>query len=225
MALAPENTIEAFRLAVEVGATGLESDVHLAADGTPMLVHDAIATTRDGPVVIGQASVAELQALGIPALADLYDACGAFLPLSLDLNDARAVVAGQAVIACARAAGQAAVAGLRLCHEHVDVLRDIGRDAPDVTLVHSTELDLLPEIDAHARWLATHGIGVLNLHRADWVSAGDPSAAIETVHAAGCEAFAWDTQDLQSARTMLAAGIDGIYGNDPRILIEAARLA
>jgi hypothetical protein len=117
------------------------------------------------------------------------------------------------------------VAGLRLCHEHADVLQDIGRGAPDVTLVHSAEIDLVPDIGAHARWLATHGIGVLNMHHAGWASTGDPSGAIATVHAAGCEGFAWDAQDVESARTMLAAGIDGIYGNDPRILIEAARLA
>ncbi|MBV8234977.1 MAG: glycerophosphodiester phosphodiesterase, partial [Acidimicrobiia bacterium] len=36
---APENTLEAFRLALRLGATGLESDVWLTADGTPVLDH------------------------------------------------------------------------------------------------------------------------------------------------------------------------------------------
>jgi glycerophosphoryl diester phosphodiesterase len=39
-AAAPENTMEAYRLAVEMGADALELDVHLTADGKLALVHD-----------------------------------------------------------------------------------------------------------------------------------------------------------------------------------------
>ena len=34
------NTLEAFRLGLRLGATGLESDVWLTADGIPVLDHD-----------------------------------------------------------------------------------------------------------------------------------------------------------------------------------------
>jgi len=37
---APENTLEAFRLAVESGAGGLELDVHLTRDGHLVVIHD-----------------------------------------------------------------------------------------------------------------------------------------------------------------------------------------
>ena len=37
---APENTMEAFRLAVEMGADAIELDVHLTADGELALMHD-----------------------------------------------------------------------------------------------------------------------------------------------------------------------------------------
>ena len=40
---APENTIEAFALARRLGATGLESDVWMTADGVAVLDHDGIA--------------------------------------------------------------------------------------------------------------------------------------------------------------------------------------
>lgn len=39
-AVAPENTMEAYRLAVEMGADALELDVHLTADGKLVLMHD-----------------------------------------------------------------------------------------------------------------------------------------------------------------------------------------
>jgi glycerophosphoryl diester phosphodiesterase len=37
---APENTLAAFRLAVEAGAEGVEFDVQLSRDGVPMVIHD-----------------------------------------------------------------------------------------------------------------------------------------------------------------------------------------
>lgn len=39
-AAAPENTMEAYRLAVEMGADAVELDVHLSADGKLVLMHD-----------------------------------------------------------------------------------------------------------------------------------------------------------------------------------------
>ncbi len=39
-ASAPENTLEAFRLALRSGAGGIELDVHLTHDGYPVVIHD-----------------------------------------------------------------------------------------------------------------------------------------------------------------------------------------
>ena len=52
-ASAPENTLEAFRLAVESGAGGLELDVHLTRDGHVVVIHDPTldrTTNRTGAV-------------------------------------------------------------------------------------------------------------------------------------------------------------------------------
>src|SRR5919107_3636235 len=53
--LAPENTLEAFRLAVEAGAGGLELDVHLTRDGHVVVIHDPSAdrTTSGSGAVAG----------------------------------------------------------------------------------------------------------------------------------------------------------------------------
>ena len=39
-AFAPENTLAAFQLAIDVGAEGVEFDVHLTKDGVPVVIHD-----------------------------------------------------------------------------------------------------------------------------------------------------------------------------------------
>ena len=46
-ALGPENTIAAFDLGVAAGADGLELDVHLSADGVPVVCHDDHARADD----------------------------------------------------------------------------------------------------------------------------------------------------------------------------------
>ncbi len=55
-ALAPENTLEAFRMAVESGAGGLELDVHLTSDGHVVVIHDETVERTTG----GTGSVAEM---------------------------------------------------------------------------------------------------------------------------------------------------------------------
>jgi glycerophosphoryl diester phosphodiesterase len=61
-AFAPENTIEAFALAVEHGADAFEFDIRVTADGIPVVVHDATLqrTTGDAGVIAGL-TLAEVQ--------------------------------------------------------------------------------------------------------------------------------------------------------------------
>ncbi|HYZ06574.1 MAG TPA: glycerophosphodiester phosphodiesterase [Rubrobacter sp.] len=61
-ALAPENTIEAFRLAVEAGAGGLELDVHMTRDGYIVVIHDAtVDRTTNGTGAVSEMTLEELR--------------------------------------------------------------------------------------------------------------------------------------------------------------------
>ena len=63
-ALAPENTIEAFRLAVEAGAGGLELDVHMTRDGHTVVIHDAtVDRTTNGSGAVSEMTLEELRRL------------------------------------------------------------------------------------------------------------------------------------------------------------------
>ncbi len=63
-ALAPENTIEAFRLAVEAGAGGLELDVHMTRDGHIVVIHDAtVDRTTNGSGAVSEMTLEELRRL------------------------------------------------------------------------------------------------------------------------------------------------------------------
>ena len=83
---APENTLEAFKLAMDMGADGFELDVHLSKDGELVVMHDeTVDRTTDGTGFVGEMTLAELKALDasnhkeaykgakIPTLAEVYD--------------------------------------------------------------------------------------------------------------------------------------------------------
>ena len=61
-AYAPENTMEAFRLAAEMGADGLEIDVRFSKDKEIMIIHDEkLDRTSNGQGVVGDYTVSELK--------------------------------------------------------------------------------------------------------------------------------------------------------------------
>ncbi len=87
----PENTLAAFRFALEQGAEGLETDAWLSGDGDVVLVHDPWVWVRRLGVLprrveIGRTSTRALRRLGIPTLGDLYKELGSAYQLSIDLK-------------------------------------------------------------------------------------------------------------------------------------------
>jgi glycerophosphoryl diester phosphodiesterase len=63
-ALAPENTLAGIRLAARLGYRGVEFDVMLSRDKTPVLIHDeTLERTTDGAGCVAQTQFAELRRL------------------------------------------------------------------------------------------------------------------------------------------------------------------
>ncbi|HLO36181.1 MAG TPA: glycerophosphodiester phosphodiesterase family protein, partial [Candidatus Deferrimicrobium sp.] len=80
----PENSLPAFRLALDQGATGLESDVWLSRDGEPILAHDRTIRLPGRRIDVTRRTVEELAPFGVPRLADLWLTLGIDFELSLD---------------------------------------------------------------------------------------------------------------------------------------------
>ena len=63
-AYAPENTLPAFRLAVDMHADGIECDIHMTRDGHFIVCHDdSVDRTSNGKGDIGTLTLAEIKAL------------------------------------------------------------------------------------------------------------------------------------------------------------------
>ena len=69
---APENSIAAIEAALAVpGCDGIEFDVRLSSDGVPVLLHDETLDRVQGrPGRVNEVAAQELEALGVPSLAD-----------------------------------------------------------------------------------------------------------------------------------------------------------
>jgi len=70
-AIAPENTLAAFRAAAEAGAKWVELDVALSADGTLVVIHDdSVDRTSSGTGSLGELTAAQIGALDAGAWFD-----------------------------------------------------------------------------------------------------------------------------------------------------------
>ena len=214
---APENTIEAFTLALKLGATGLESDVWLTSDGVAVLDHDGVVKTAIRRKSIADTRRSELPA-HIPTLEDLYTECGTGYDLSLDVKDAAAAAT---VVAVARAADPSCLPRLWLCGGDWRVVATWRALADDVRLVDSTRLRRMKEgPERRAADLAAAGVDAVNLHNSDW------SLGLTTLfHRFERYCFGWDAQFDRVLLELLTIGIDGIYSDHVDRMMAAVAVA
>lgn len=208
---APENTLEAFRLAVRLGATGLESDVWLTADGEAVLDHDGVVRQGVRKRPIAGLRRAELPD-HIPTLRELYDEVGSDLDLSLDVKDPAAF---DEVVAVATRSGS--LDRLWLCHHEWDQVASWRVQCPEVRLVDSTFLGYMPDgPERRAAELAEAGIDAVNLHHSEW------SGGMATLfHRFGVLCFGWDAQHGRILDDLLDAGLDAVYSDHVDRMVDA----
>lgn len=211
---APENTIEGFRLALRLGATGLESDVWLTADGEAVLDHDGVlGSVRKRR--IGSVDRADLPE-HIPTLAELFEACGGEFELSLDVKDP---AAGARVAEVVRSVGPEQARRVWLCHDDLALLTSWREHAPGLRLVDSTRLRSAKQgPERLAATLQAGGIDAVNLHYSEW------SGGLTTLfHRFGVLAFGWDAQHDRVLDDLLDSGIDAVYSDHTDRMMDALR--
>lgn len=202
----PENTLPAFRRALDLGARGLESDAWLAADGEVVLVHDAVARRGLRRLRVAKSTAEQLRGIGVPRLADLYATCGADFELSLDVKEHGAA---RPILEVARGVGEGAADRLWLCSPELSLLEELRAEGVGCRLVHSVRRrEIHPPLERHAADLAAAGVDALNMHHADWTK-----GLVALFHRFDVRAFAWDVQEVRHLQTMLRMEVDAIYSD------------
>jgi glycerophosphoryl diester phosphodiesterase len=210
---APENTLEAFSLALRLGATGLETDVWLTADGVPVLDHDGVLRRRARQRPIATVLRDDLPPF-IPTLSEVLPLCGAGIHLSIDLCDPGS---GPVVIRTVQDEQPDLAPRLWLCRADVPSLIDLRPLDPDVKLVNSTRLERMKEgPERRAATLREEGIDAVNLHHTDW------SGGLTTLfHRFERVCFGWDLQFEHLIRPVVRMGIDGIFSDHVDVMVDA----
>ena len=210
---APENTLDAFRLAIRLGATGLESDVWCTRDGVPVLHHDGRIGRRPRRQAISTVNASDLPD-DVPTLADLLAEIPPDMPVSLDIKDPTSA---------APTITQASEVGdsnrLWLCHPDHSLLatwRDLDHG---VRLVHSTRVERIDtSLERHAVDLAATGVDAVNLPESEW-----SGGLVALFRRLGLACLGWDAQHRRQIDRLVALGLDGIYGDHVDRLVDGLR--
>jgi glycerophosphoryl diester phosphodiesterase len=215
--LAPENTLPSFELALALGADAVECDVHLSADGVPVILHDrTLERTTNGRGLVGQQTVAELK---------LLDASHRYR----DLSPARIPTLDELLTwARGRTCVVIELKGTEqpgLVEKTIDTVREheMVRDAFLISFDHEAlrrVRQVCPEALTGALYVArlADPIGLARAAAADalcpeW-STMTPSL-VAVAHAAGLAVATWTPNDLPAIRSALTAGVDAITTDFP----------
>jgi glycerophosphoryl diester phosphodiesterase len=229
---APENTMEAFRLAVEMGADAIELDVHLTSDGELAVIHDDTldrTTDRSGSVAsMTMAQVREANAghsfarqgdsgapfrgrgLRVPTLGEVLDWIPAGMGLVVEIK--------------ARAAVDAAVEALRGSAVHAAGSASlISFDEPTIERAH--ELDptlttgylLVPSqpITPALEWATHHGHA--GVHPWEGDLGMDPAPILAQAAAYGRLVGAYVVNDPGRMQHLAAYGLWGFVTDVPDV--------
>jgi len=207
---ATENTIASFLAAVRAGARAVELDVHVAADGEAVVHHDpALRRVFPGRARLDERSSAELRALGIPTLAEVFAALPPSTLVDVELK-----------------------ADLDNCAELPARVLDVvdKRDARDRVLVTSFDPVLASE---YARAAGRPGGAIVPFPVSPEDLAEFPELAFVVIVAdalspalvaehrkAGRRVLAWTVNDAGRARSLLAMGCGGIITDDAAGLVR-----
>jgi glycerophosphoryl diester phosphodiesterase len=125
---APENSLPALVAGAEARRSdGLEFDVHLAADGTPVVIHDrSLARVQGTEDLVARMDAAALAAHGVPTLVDVLAAVSPSAFLDVELK-----VVPSVAVAAALEASRGAVPDDAVVSSYLpDALREIARLLP-----------------------------------------------------------------------------------------------
>lgn len=229
---APENTLEAFRAALDAGADMLETDTRATRDGLALAVHDEdLARIAGDPRRIDELTAQEAGAVRLPGdarLAMLEDVLDAFrdVPINIDVKTDSAIGPAVAAISRTRSADRVCIAGF----DGAVVRRTIAtlRAATGTTAVRSPGRGVIARfLAARAleaplavtdRMLAPYGaLQVPIEHRG--IPVVTP-ATVAAAHHAGCEVHVWTVDDAVTMQDLLVKGVDGIITNRVDLLSE-----
>jgi glycerophosphoryl diester phosphodiesterase len=228
----PENTLPAFRRALERGATAIETDCHVTRDGHVVLSHDSTVVQAEGvsyriadstleQVKTWNVARGHLGSFTIPTLEEVLGHLPG-VPFNVDCKPPgpNAVAALVRVVRAMHAEERVLIASF-----HTRTLRYARRLGYDgkTGLGQSEIVCLLLMPHALLRTLPVHG----NAAQVPTHAFGfrlDTRRFVDKCHALGLVVHYWTINDPLEARRLVDLGADGVMTDDPRLIAPALGL-
>jgi glycerophosphoryl diester phosphodiesterase len=225
---APENTLASFRLAVEMSAKFIETDLQLTRDAKIVAMHDAtVDRTTNGRGRISKMSLVELRGLDagvkflsvdgksykgerVPTLDEILEfAKTADVTFYLELKETQGWGFEQSLVGSLRRAD--AINRVVIISFDAEVLSTVKRIAPELTTGFLCEKPTTQLIEKAV------AIGAKQfLPRPDKITL----EIIVAAHHAKLLVVAWTVNEIEDMRTVEAMGVDGIISDYPDRLNE-----
>jgi glycerophosphoryl diester phosphodiesterase len=227
----PEDTMDAFRLAVEMGADAIELEVHLTADGQLAVIHDdTLDRTTDASGAVHLLKMGEIGKADAGAQFPGADGSFPFRERGLRVPTLPEVMAwlpdgvGLVVEIKARAAVEATVEALR-----GSAVRDAGRatvisfDEAAIDAAHDVDPELptgyllvpAQPFEPALRWAVEHGHGAVHVWDGDLGL--DPVPMLAQAQAYGRIVGCYVVNDLERMQHLSAYGLWGFVTDLPDV--------
>jgi glycerophosphoryl diester phosphodiesterase len=233
-ALAPENSLEGIRRALDYGVEMVEVDVRSSIDGALVLSHDDLLHGTD--VRISASTLARLRDAGphgIATLDDALDLAGDRARLNLDIKDGSVTDRIVERVRAHGATGRVIVSGLEMAP-----LAQVAALEPSIPRFFSYPVDrggastkplLKPVVSAAVTLMRL----TLPLRLAAMLRPLPGTNATiynklltrrlaDTAHAMGIHLYTWTIDDAGAMHQAAALGVDGITSNRPDLLAQMA---
>ena len=223
---APENTLAAFRTAIEQGASVLECDVHLSADGKPVVIHDErVDRTTDGSGAVSELPLADLKRLNagrwkhqryaderIPTLDETLELCAGRARVFVELKRG----GGQALVDAALVAIGRSVCETAVISFGPDEVAGVARARPDLPLGFLVGRAHVQQHGATRVLAAARemGAGFISPQH-DVVDADFVSSA----RSVGLPVSVWTVDEGARMRALSDLGVDAITTNVPAVAL------
>ncbi len=218
-----ENTLAAFRHAVALGFSYLETDVHVTRDGVLLAFHDHVldrVTDQQGEIVDLTAAEVRRALVGgreaVPTLAELFDAFPE-ARFNIDIKSEGAVAALAAFIAAREAWDRVLVGSFSM--RRIRRFRSLtdGRVATSAAPLEVVAFRLLPSARL-AGLLTRGGFAALQVpHKRGAVTVVTPGL-VRRAHAAGRQVHVWTVDEAPEMHELLDRGVDGLFTDRTDIL-------
>ena len=205
-----ENTLRGFELAVEHGAEAVELDVHRTSDGEVVVHHDPVVA---GMPIISTPwkTLSEIRLdknERIPRLADVFRAVGNRVTVYIELKGQD--VERAAIDVARKGSGRFAVHSFD--HEAVGRAASYAPDVQRGVLLDKGTPNVLRAMQEAVRRVGARDVWP---HR----SLVDDSF-VRAAHDIGARVIVWTVNESAEARRLEALKVDGICGDDVRILVN-----